>query len=88
VQNETFNGFWVESLEPLFRDCDKERIHFLHMGLINYAWMVRQLNSFASKWEEINKGFLTLVALPFILKKYLKAKEELWKLKYFTMQKI
>jgi hypothetical protein len=28
------------------------------------------------------------VALPFILKKHLKAKEEeLWKLKYFTMQK-
>jgi hypothetical protein len=26
------------------------------------------------------------VALPFTLKKYLKAKEELWKLKYFTMQ--
>jgi len=27
------------------------------------------------------------MALPFALKKYLKAKEELWKLKYFTMQK-
>jgi hypothetical protein len=27
------------------------------------------------------------VALPFTLKKFLKAKEELWKLKYFTMQK-
>jgi hypothetical protein len=27
------------------------------------------------------------VALPFILKKYLNAKEELWKFKYFTMQK-
>jgi hypothetical protein len=27
------------------------------------------------------------VALPFTFKKYLKAKEELWKLKYFTMQK-
>jgi hypothetical protein len=26
------------------------------------------------------------VALPFTLKSYLKAKEELWKLKYFTMQ--
>jgi hypothetical protein len=26
-------------------------------------------------------------ALPFTLKKYLKAKEELWKLKYFTIQK-
>jgi hypothetical protein len=27
------------------------------------------------------------VALPITLKRYLKAKEELWKLKYFTMQK-
>jgi hypothetical protein len=27
------------------------------------------------------------VALPFTLKSILKAKEELWKLKYFTMQK-
>jgi hypothetical protein len=27
------------------------------------------------------------VALPFTLKEYLKAKEELWKLKYFTMPK-
>jgi hypothetical protein len=26
-------------------------------------------------------------ALPFTLKKYLKAKEELWKFEYFTMQK-
>jgi hypothetical protein len=26
--------------------------------------------------------------LPFALKMYLKAKEELWKCKYFTMQKI
>jgi hypothetical protein len=25
--------------------------------------------------------------LPFTLKRYLKAKEELWELKYFTMQK-
>jgi hypothetical protein len=35
-----------------------------------------------------SKGCVTLcVALPFTLKKYLNAKEELWKLKYFTMQK-
>jgi hypothetical protein len=27
------------------------------------------------------------VALPFYIEKYLKAKEEIWKLKYFTMQK-
>jgi hypothetical protein len=34
------------------------------------------------------QGVCHIVALPFTLKKYLKAiEEELWKLKYFTMQK-
>ncbi len=39
--------------------------------------------------QEIDKqGVCHTAALPFTLKsKYLKAKEELWKLKYFTMQK-
>jgi hypothetical protein len=32
-------------------------------------------------------GVCHSVALPFTLKKYLKAKEEIWKFKYFTMQK-
>jgi hypothetical protein len=37
----------------------------------------------------LNKGCVTTLskALPFTLKKNLKAKEELWKLKYITMQK-
>ncbi len=38
-------------------------------------------------WNSINKGVCHTVALPIYIKKYLKAKEELWKLKYFTMQK-
>jgi hypothetical protein len=33
------------------------------------------------------QGVFHTVALPFTLKKDLKAKEELWNLKYFTMQK-
>jgi hypothetical protein len=38
--------------------------------------------------KHTNKGCVTpRVALPFILKKDFNAKEELWKLKYFTMQK-
>jgi hypothetical protein len=39
--------------------------------------------------QEIDKqGVCHTAALPFTLEsKYLKAKEELWKLKYFTMQK-
>ncbi len=39
--------------------------------------------------QEIDKqGVCHTAALPFTLEsKYLKAKEELWKLKYFTMQR-
>jgi hypothetical protein len=37
--------------------------------------------------ELLKQGVCHIVALPFTLKKYLKAKEELWKFKYFTMQK-
>jgi len=35
----------------------------------------------------MNKGVCHIVALPFTLKSILKAKEESWNLKYFTMQK-
>ncbi len=35
----------------------------------------------------MNKVCITTMALPFTLKRYFKTKEELWKLKYFTMQK-
>jgi hypothetical protein len=35
----------------------------------------------------IKQGVCHTVALPFTIKKYLKAKEELLKLKYFTMQR-
>jgi hypothetical protein len=34
-----------------------------------------------------NKGLCDTVALPFYINKYIKAKEELWKFKYFTMKK-
>jgi len=33
------------------------------------------------------QGVCNIVAFAIYIKKYLKAKEELWKLKYFTMQK-
>jgi hypothetical protein len=40
------------------------------------------------KCTQIQQGVCHTVALPFTLKStYLKATEELWKLKYFTMQK-
>jgi len=35
----------------------------------------------------LKQGVPYTMALPFTLKKYLKAKEELWKFKYFNMQK-
>jgi hypothetical protein len=35
----------------------------------------------------LNKGCVTHCALAIYIKKYLKAKQELWKLKYFIMQK-
>ncbi len=34
----------------------------------------------------LQQGVCHPVALPYTLKKYLNAKEELWKFKYFTMQ--
>jgi hypothetical protein len=33
------------------------------------------------------EGVCRIVALPIYIKKYLEAKEELWKFKYFTVQK-
>jgi hypothetical protein len=40
-----------------------------------------------SKFKTQNKGCVTHYGLAISVKKYLKAKEELWKFKYFTMQK-
>jgi hypothetical protein len=37
--------------------------------------------------SQTKQGVCHIVALPFTLKRVLKAKDELWKLKYFTMQK-
>jgi hypothetical protein len=45
-------------------------------------------NPLAMEERLLEQGVCHTVALPFTLKKYIKAKEEeLWKLKYFTMQK-
>jgi hypothetical protein len=45
-----------------------------------------QIGYFKKVWQS-QQGVSHIVALPFTLKMYLKAKEELWKFKYFTMQK-
>jgi hypothetical protein len=46
----------------------------------------------AQHWYEVHeliktRGCVTLYGLAIYIKKYFKAKEELWKLKYFTIQK-
>jgi hypothetical protein len=46
-----------------------------------------QLNVMMRECIINNKGVCHTVALPFMWKRILKAKEELWKLKYFTLQK-
>jgi hypothetical protein len=42
---------------------------------------------FTSEVQTSNKGCVTLWPLPFYIEKYLEAKEELWKFKYFTVPK-
>jgi hypothetical protein len=37
--------------------------------------------------HKLEQGVCPTVAFAIYIKKYLKAKDELWKLKYFTMQK-
>ncbi len=51
-------------------------------------WMLHTTSSYPIVLKMFGKqGWCHAVALQFYIKKYLKAKEELWKLKYFTMQK-
>jgi len=46
--------------------------------------IVRALVDILTKFKQ---GVCDTMALPFKIKTYLRAKEELWKLKHFTMQK-
>jgi len=52
--------------------------HDHHFGYITKLTLNKEPNE---------QGMSHTVALPIYIKKYLKAKEELWKLKYFTKQK-
>jgi hypothetical protein len=38
--------------------------------------------------KDLTRGVCHIVASPFPLRKYFKAKEDLWRFKYFTMQKV
>jgi hypothetical protein len=58
----------------ILKSCHKRRIDGLSV-----TWAIAQ--------KQVNKGMCHTTAWPFTLKKCVKAKEELWKLKYFTMQK-
>jgi hypothetical protein len=52
---------------------------------VSCFWVWRK--SLENKQTNKTEGCVTTMALPFTLKKYLRAKQELWKLKYFTLQK-
>jgi hypothetical protein len=54
-------------------------------GLVFFFVIIVQ--NIATKKHQQQQGVCHTVALPFTFKKYLKTKEELWKLKYLTMQK-
>jgi hypothetical protein len=57
-------------------------------GLVKFCHKKQHIAPKSHTFVSQNKGCVTFVALPFTLKKYLKAKEEeLWRFKYFTMQK-
>jgi hypothetical protein len=59
----------------------------LWVTLVQY-WMLHTTSSYPIVFKMFGKhGACHTEALQFYIKKYLKAKEELWKLKYFTMQK-
>ncbi len=84
-------------------DCLFDIVHCLHFiaEKCNMPWPKNALDSITKAdgtsflWKLTLNGTSTktrgvschTVALPFYIKKYLKAKEEFWKLKYFTMQK-
>jgi hypothetical protein len=57
------------------------------MRVTQFAQKSTTLSTTKKSHDIINKGCVTLCGLAIYIKKYLKAKEELWKLKYFTMQK-
>ncbi len=60
----------------------KPFFEFLEIVDQEYIYAILPLGSFLEK-----QGVCHIAALPFNIEKYLKEKEELWKLKYFTMQK-
>ncbi len=65
-------------------------IILLHLALSTIpTWEVGLRQKHFKFKKTKNNGVCHTMALPFtfFLKKYLKAKEELWKLKYFSMQK-
>jgi len=45
------------------------------------------MRGFVALRETWKQGVCQTVALPIYIKKHFKAKDKLWKLKYFTMQK-
>jgi len=84
--NVPLNIYWLEIFS-----CAKIRM-VSQDNLLNYIWHLSKL-TFSAKSFILSRKLHSNVArgehygLAICIKKYLKAKEELWKLKYFTMQK-
>jgi len=64
----------------------RERETHTHKEKKKGGWGER-IESFHFLHQLRKQGVCHIVALPFTLKSILRQKEELWKLKYFTMQK-
>jgi hypothetical protein len=67
------------SLEKFKKSKIKLKNHQEDAGIVKVLWYV-------SPNQKLTRG-VSHCGLVICIKKYLKAKEELWKLKYFTMQK-
>jgi hypothetical protein len=62
--------------------------HLTQICVLSFVCYLNQPSlHFSFRQSTVKQRVCHTVALPFTVKKYHKAKEELWKLKYFTMQK-
>ncbi len=67
----------------------EQALPFYHFKELVFNFLRTHLCMWVQYWLKVvyNKGCVTLWPCHLHIKRYLTAKEELWKLKYFTMQK-
>jgi hypothetical protein len=70
-------------------DCEARNWEWIHRSKLEARIVAKAKGAACSSEKELSKqgGVSRYCGLAIYIKKYLKAKEELWKLKYFTMQK-